>query len=303
MLWSYSAKRMGQSIVKYYVLFIFDAFVPVLGFCYIGIFCGLSFIFELVYDEDDGSNIHDLPLGESHYDDYADEKRALIKSDDDEENEDIFFNALQIQPYLEILDGENLPLKINAIEKLSYLKGFQSVPILKIALDSTDYEVRYFANNVLIKIEQEFLAKIDVSSELIEEKPQEFSNYNERASLYLETYLSGILDKTSELFFLEKSLFDYLTSLSLKQGQSKLYVSITHIYLLLGKDKELQQIATLALNSQLEENDKAKIHFYLAESYFRQGFFSKTLDSVKSTKESSLNYPLIDEVTSWWGDS
>ena len=299
LLLSYYLRRFGISRTKSFFVGILDTFVPLFGFPGLCIFLFLGPVFRRIYENQE-IDVYKIPLGEQQFDTYTSEKRALIERKSDYEREIELFDSFQIQPYLDIFEGSDLGLKVNAIEKLSSMGDSRAVGLLKLALNMADYEVRYFSNNALEAIDKQILSQIEVASEDILNRPEDFNGYNVRASHYLDAYLLGILDKTAEKFFLEKSLFDFLTSLSLSPSQSYLYVKITQIYLKLEKYQELEDLAKIALKTNLKDEDKAKVHFYLAESHFLRGNFKEVIDQCESASQYPVNFQLIKESISWW---
>jgi hypothetical protein len=298
---SFCLRKYGLSKTKAIFVCILDTFVPLFGFPALVIFLFLGPIFKRIY-QDEELDVYKIPLGEEQFNTYTSEKRALIERKTDEEREADLFDSFQIQPYLDIFEGDDLGLKVNAIEKLSSMGNARSVALLKLALNMADYEVRYFSNNALEALDKQILSQIEVATEDVLNRPEDFNGYNVRASYYLDAYLLGILDKTAEKFFLEKSLFDFLTSLSLslRPEQSYLYVKITQIYLKLEKYQELEDLAKIALKTNLNDDDKAKVHFYLAESKFIRGDFQGVLQECEKASLYPVKFNLINESINWW---
>lgn len=293
--------RYGMTKTKCIFVVILDVFVPLFGFPALCLFLFLGPVFRRIY-QDKEIDVYNIPMGEQLFNTYTSEKKALIERKTDEEREAELFDSFQIQPYLDIFEGEDLGLKVNAIEKLSSMGNARSVALLKLALNMPDYEVRYFSNNALEAIDKQILSQIEVASEDIINRPEDYNGYNIRASHYLDAYLLGILDKTAETFFLEKSLFDFLTSLSLRPKQSYLYVKITQIYLKLEKYQDLEDLATIALKTSLADEDKAKVHFYLAESKYIRGDFPGVIEQCRLANQYPVAFDLIQESINWWGE-
>ncbi len=289
----------GLSKTKTIFVGVLDIFVPLFGFPFFCVFLALGPIFKKIYQEEE-NEVYIIPLGEKQFKTYTSEKKALIEKKTDKEREAELFDSFQIQPYLDIFEGDDLGLKVNAIEKLSSMGNARSVALLKLALNMADYEVRYFSNNALESLDKEILSQVEVATEDVLNRPEDYNCYNVRGTCYLEAYLLGILDKTAEIFFLEKSLFDFLTSLSLNPGQSYLYVKITQIYLKLEKYKELEDLAKIALKTNLKPEDMAKVHFYLAESKYIRGDFKGVIEQCEEAIKYPVEFKLIRESINWW---
>tara|TARA_Y100000590_G_scaffold281237_2_gene316125 strand:- start:8672 stop:9709 length:1038 start_codon:yes stop_codon:yes gene_type:complete len=282
--------------------FVLDCFLPIFGFVSMCIFIALGPLYRKIY-QDSKIDVYDIPMGEETFNEYAFQKRILIQGENEEAVDDELYENFQIQPYLDVFNEEDLDLKLNAIEKLSRSLTSESVEILKKALDDPSYEVRYFANSALEKIEKKMFSKIDVASENIKRFPDEHHNYNNRGQLYLDSYFLGFLDSSIKEFFLEKSLYDFIFSLQLKPGQSKLYLKITQIYLQQKDFEKVLEIADQALENELSMEDRAKIRFYRAEANYNLKEFQKISEDCDSVNEVGILYSKVRESSDWWAES
>ena len=291
--------RLDGHVLRALTIFTIDALLPVFGFVGIMLFFILHPVFKRIY-ADHNIDVYDLPLGEETYKRYSEDKQIIMNQNLELSKEARLYESFHIEPYIDILEGENLNLKINAIEKLSHNFTADSVSILKHALDGEEYEVRYFANNSLEKIEKTLLEKIEVVSEEIQRQPGDYILYNQRAGFYLDTFLIGVLDESMGNFFLEKSLYDFIFSLQLKANQSYLYVKMVQIHLLLKDYREVVSLANQALKTVLTEEDKAKIVFFRAEANFFLRNFKKVQEDCLIVEKVGVDYQKIIESTSWW---
>lgn len=278
---------------------VIDIFLPVFGFISIGLFLLLEPLYKKIYKNSD-IDVYDIPMGEESFNEYTTEKRVLIKGLSSELIEDELYENYQIQPYLDIFNQEDLDLKLNAIEKLSRSSSNESVQILKKGLDDLSYEVRYFANNALDKIEKSMFSKIDIAADNIKRFPNDFHNYNTRGQLYLDTYFLGILDASLKDFFLERSLYDFIFSLQVNPKQSHLYLKITQIYLQQEDFSKVLGIADQALENDLSDEDRAKVRFYRAEANYNLKNYDKVPEDCESSKKVGLLYKKVKESSDWW---
>ena len=276
-----------------------DIFVPLFGFLCIGLFYLLTPVFKLVYQEH-SIDVYDMPLGEEEFERYSTVKKILLNHDNHQIDEKVF-NTLELQPYMDIFDGEDLAKKVNAIEKLTELADSGSIKVLKKCLDGKDYEVRYFSNNALGKIEQNMMSRIESAKENVERHPMDNVAYNMRAMSYFDAYSLGIIDSSMEIHFLECALMDYLTSLSLNADQSYLYVRITQIYLKLNRYDDLISVAKMALETDIKEEDRIKVKFYLAEASFYIGDYESVKSLCSEVDKYGSQFELIRSSVQWWG--
>lgn len=295
---AYSLYKNELEKEKVFLILSLDVFIPIVGFLAIGLFLILTPLFRLMKSEEH-SDVYDLPLGKEDFEDYSTIKKTLLE-EDEVHKEGAGFKSLEVEPYMEVFNGDDLAKKVNAIEKLTEISDRKSIEILKKCLDRDDYEVRYFANGALGKIEQDMMTKIELASDNISRHPTDHIAYNMRAVAYLDAYLLGILDKTLEEHFLECALMDYLTSLSLNQEQSYLYVKITQIYLKLERYEDLVSVAKMALAADIKEEDEVKIKFYLAEASYNSREILNLIDYCNEIKDFETGFQLINDRVDWW---
>lgn len=290
--------KKGISRDKLFFILALDIFLPVFGFLSLVTYQLLAPIFSLITKQN-SLDTYDLPLGEEEFKYYTEVKATLLAQDVSEEKNRLN-DDLAIEPYMEIFYSDDLAKKVNAIEKLSWIGDAQCVMILKRCLDIENYEVRYFANSALEKIEQNMMSKIELAADDVDRHSMDYIVFNVRAGSYLDAYLLGILDQNSETHFLETALMDYLTSLSLNADQSYLYVKIIQIYLKLEKYDNLISQAEMALKANLAFEDEIKIKFYLAEACFYLRRYGKVVSYCREISYSNTGFSKIDESVKWW---
>lgn len=300
-LFVFVLKKRGANPIEYLSFFILDTLIPIFGFCSILLYYLTGPIYKKIY-RNHRIDVFDLPMGEEVFTEHVQDKKILNQNVNEGKIASIVKNNIEIEPYVDILSGNDLKLKINVIEKLTRMGTPASVHILKKALIDQSYEVRYFANNALEKIEKKMLASIDTASETISKHSEDFRNYNYRGTLYLDFYTLGILDKDTGRSFLEKSMYDFLFSLQLNHKQSYLFVKITHIHLLIGNYQQVISVATQALSSQLNSDDRGKVHFYRAEAMFHLGQYDKVVDECKLVAKEEIQYKLIKDSSDYWSN-
>jgi tetratricopeptide (TPR) repeat protein len=208
--------------------------------------------------------------------------------------------ALSIEPYLDVLESDHKELKLDAIDKLSKIGTPESIQLIKKGLLSDDYEVRFFAANALTKIEENELEKINRASFMVEENPSEPDLYNNRGFIYLNLYRLNIFDEMIAREFLEKSLYDFLFSMQLKDGQFELYEKVVNIYTTLKKSKEVVEMSSVALEQVIPDELKRKILFYQAEAYYNLKQYSKVREIIQEIGKSNIEYDLIKDVSTFW---
>ncbi|MCF8059040.1 MAG: HEAT repeat domain-containing protein [Bacteriovoracaceae bacterium] len=302
LLLAFMVKKTTESQIYPIIVFVIDCFTPVLGFLGLFIFYGLKPMMAFISVEDGEEDFY-LPLGEQSYKRFEIQKKVELDNTTIQHRKTMVFERYNVEPLLEILLGDyELALKINAIEKLSNISNRSAISLLQKALEQEDYEVRYFANGALQKIEQKFLDEIDHFSDRIMEYPEKPSYYTERGNKFLEVHRLGLLDQSIENIFLEKALVDFMTSLSLDSGQSYLYTRIIEVNLRLGNLTDLVTLANIAMKSNILESEKAKILFYQAEACFQLGDYRSSQEYCKQSADLPQEFNLIKNCLSWWNE-
>jgi tetratricopeptide (TPR) repeat protein len=291
-------QRVQENKLYPYTILFLDVFLPTVGLLSLSLFYLAGFVFRNInYHEESEDLLY--PYESSSFHDFEINKKVELESFTNDQGD--LLESFDVEPLQQVLIGEyDKELKISAIEKLSRIADREAIKILKKGLKEKEYEVRYFSNGALEEIEKARLERINSYTEAILENPDNTDHYNERATAYLEVYRLGLLDKSVEKAFLEKALFDFMTSLSLGPTQSYLYTRIIEINLLLGNYKELISLSEYAIASPITDEDKAKIHFYQAEAHYFLGNFDKSKEFCIKAASYPVHYDLIDSCLKWW---
>lgn len=278
-----------------------DTFLPIVGFLCIFLFSLLRPLYRLLYRRNE-IDVYDIPFGDENYEVYDHNKKIELQAKSLDLDEEIH-EHLEILPFREILDGTNRDLKISAIDKLSRLESRESIKVLKEALLEDEYEVRYFANNALGKIEKRLLEKIETLSEEIRLQGELTQSLNSRGGLYLDIYMLDILDSEMGKLFLERALNDFLLSLSMDASQKEIFSKIVQTNLFLKEYQEVIQFSKDALKFELSSTQKCGILFYMAEAYYELGLYHELSESCKEIKNLNPKYEKINQVANWWANA
>lgn len=250
--------------------------------------------------EDDDFD-HRLPFGEEHYQRFLDSRKdELVVENFQDEGEQGLHDSFQIEPFLDIIEGTDIDLKINAIGKLSAVPAKSSIALLKLALGDPAYEVKYFASNSLSLLERQLIGKIEVLGQAINRFPENHGNFTQRGLAYLNMYYLGIIDPGVAEVFLERALNDFLYSLQIDSRQNYLYVKILEIYTYRGEQEQILELEPLLTETDFPEEDLVKIRFYVAEAHYRMGQYEKLTECVEAIKTSPHLASLMVEPIAYW---
>jgi hypothetical protein len=264
-----------------------------------GIFAIILKKYEVEEDDFD----HRLPFGEEHYKDFLDSRQdELIIENFEDHGERKLHESFQIEPFLDIIEGTDIDLKINAIGKLSAVPAKPSIALLKLALNDPSYEVKYFASNSLSLLERQLVGKIEILSQNIERFPENHGNYTQRGLSYLNMYYLGIIDPGVADIFLERALNDFLYSLQIDSTQNYLYVKVLEVYTYRRDHGQILELEPLLSEMNFPEEDLVKIRFYVAEALYRTGQYEKLISCVRPLRDSSYLADLMTEPVNYWAE-
>jgi hypothetical protein len=242
-----------------------------------------------------------LPFGEDHYRKFTTTQENEITYDYvNKDAQKILYNHFQIEPFLDIIEGVDLDLKISAIGKLSHIRSRESISLLKMALDDENYEVRYFASNSLTLMEKSLIEEIETYNKNITEYMDDYHFYTFRGLAYLNMYYLGIIDQSIARVFLEQALNNFLYSLQINTDQNYLYVKIIEIYNYQREYEKMLELIPSIFEKELLPEDSAKIQFYQAEAHFYLRKFEALKDDCIAITASGANIPLMKESVKMW---
>lgn len=264
---------------------------------------GYVFVWAILqrFGKKDDDFDHRLPFGEEHYQRFLDTRNdELTVAHFQDEGETGLHDSFQIEPFLDIIEGTDIDLKINAIGKLSAVPAKSSIALLKLALSDPSYEVKYFASNSLSLLERQLIGKIEVLTQNIARFPENNINFTQRGLAYLNMYYLGIIDTGVAEIFLERALNDFLYSLQIDSSQDYLYVKILEIYTYRGEEAQILDLEPLLQEMNFPEEDLVKIRFYVAEAFYSTGQYENLTACAEALRGSSHLASLMEEPVEYW---
>jgi len=278
-----------------------DIGLPLIGFCF---YLALKlFTRQNYFSLENSEDIYELPLGEEDYTDYIQEKLTDVRRKRVERWDSKLKGSFNIEPYIDILMGNNTELKLNAIQKLSTLKTKESVRLLKMALNDDSYEVRYSANSALESVAQSMMEDVELSTSHEEGDKDHFQFYLGRGKLCYELVRLELLDELTNDFFKTKALEDFLHAHSLKPENEYLSLKITEVYNSKRQYSELIEFTGSLLESSLPEETKVKIASYRAEAFFHLKRFAEVKEASLGVASSEFDIARIVEPAKYWSQN
>ena len=274
-----------------------DLVLPLYGIINIVLFSFFYILFSKFTVRAD-SDVYDWSTSNPEIKEFIEAKHILIEKDLNKSLEEEMHESLQVRAYIDILETDDIPLKLSVIEKLSSQVGSRSVFLLTMALDDDDYEIRYFANNALNKIEESLMRKIEDEDKNLKNSSNDYKNYNSRGNSYLHLYSSGLLNTESKKHFLELAHNDYLVSLQLMPAQHDIILKIVQIHLLTENYEGVLDIIDSA--NVNEKQAVARLQFYRMEANFYLKRFNQVQEDANKIKQSGSENKIISDLSKWW---
>ncbi|MFQ5646033.1 MAG: hypothetical protein ACE5GM_03805 [bacterium] len=204
----------------------------------------------------------------------------------------------ELAPYVDILHGKDMELKLSVIEKLSLEPGPKRVSMLKTALRDSDNEVRLSAANGLRKIEDRFQQKIIALKKECRLLPANDQFFAELGITYDDYAYCGILDRETSRYYQELAIKALAKAISINPFGEDYYKNLGRTMIRINKAKK----AIRVLEQGLKLNpDSQAIKTWLAEYYFKQKMFDKVKKLAREIKVEQLPNERIQHSISWWG--
>jgi len=284
-------------------LVLIDIFVPIAGFISIIIFSLLVPIYKNIYKDKKNENeevieAHELDVSE--FDKELELQSARTNTINFENIDENLYDSFQIQPYIDIILGDNTDMKVNACIMLSRFETTDSVKLLKKALQDENYEVRYMANNALGQLEQNLLNIIDLLNENIKKHPATLDYYKERAINYINIHRLGILDVSISKTFLIRAMDDleFLVERNLKDHT--IYLQLANVYINLDMNIELINFNKRFIHTIDDEHIVQKMYFYEIEALFKEKRFNDLINKSKQMSTKKIEFNFIKDITLYW---
>ena len=203
-------------------------------------------------------------------------------------------------PYLDILQGNDLELKVDTCIKLANYDDGNSVKLLKKALKDEVYDVRYMANNALEKIEKRILLELEQINSLLRLNPNDLETLMKRAETLTRYCNTGLLDRSVAANFFRKALQDF--KVVYESSENKTYPALRYAYTcaILDYQEELERVCLDLLEQKLSINDRNKFLFYLMELRFKQKKYIEVAKISRELEMTQISYEKISNSINFW---
>jgi len=127
-------------------------------------------------------------------------------------SDEMLKKELKIQPFQDILNGDNIDLKRGAIQYLEKVASPEAVRLIKKCLTFNNQEVRFYAHSSLVKLDKSYTDRIKMLKDKIEERKNDSDLLKQLASIYIKYAESEILEEGTKRYYLKlaKEIFESL---------------------------------------------------------------------------------------------
>ncbi|MBF0492709.1 MAG: hypothetical protein HQM15_08010 [Deltaproteobacteria bacterium] len=206
------------------------------------------------------------------------------------------FEALDIEPYADILAGQDIELKRGAIERMVELKNKESIQLLEKYRSDNSSELRFYVLSALHRIRQEFEEELAAAKKETQGNFYKISARIYLAKVYLQYVQSGLLDRSMQNSYLEEAAHHLRESLNSGHAQAHAFEVLLELFILQKNYASALQLLEEAYPKGWCKTDfyfqKKTELFYVSKDYLglKQFVANFPLAQLQSTKSTQLYY-------------
>ncbi len=272
--------------VFFYFSLIFGLMIPVMGI----IFTATAFLFRTLCDSQ-RQNEQDW--------DVALEENEVVDTTLNEplDEEEFVMENLDLESFVDILNGTDLNMKRSVIEKLADDDKKDNIILLQKALKDQDPEIRFYASASLKKIEENFQKYLMAIQKELQLKPKAKEQHLLLAKEYFRFARSGMLDQTSTSFYYEQSQKAVEQVLSIDPDNEDGLLTAGKIYLQL----EQYDTALKYLNNAYDKNPSNwQTLIWRCEVYFRLNEYEAIQNDCARIATLKTPWDTVQDITQYW---
>lgn len=225
-------------------------------------------------------------------------------TDSDNQLEEVTFDQnqfllanLDLESFVDILNGTDLDLKRSVIEKLSDDDKKDNIQLLQKALQDPDPEIRFYASTSLKKIEENFHKYLLAIQKELQFKPDSLDQNLLLGKEYFRFARSGLLDQTSTRFYHEQALETLEKALALEPNNIQALIETGKAYLQL----ELYDRSLDCLERAYSiDQDNWQILIWRCEVYFQLKQYDKIQSDCERLSQLKSPWDSVQNITQYW---
>lgn len=213
------------------------------------------------------------------------------------QNEDPLYTIrkkISFEPFINILQGNNPHDKLKVLQKLRLEPSQQNIDFLKTAIQDSLSEVRLFAAQSLLALEDKVENSIAQACDRAEIYPSK-ETYGELGDIYVQYATMGFLGKNRQNYYLNKAAEAYRAALDEDTNDVEIMVRYAKILHLLGENKKAIQFLD-KLFAIWPENKE--LIYLRAEVAFKLRLFASVTETLQ--KASSADDERQKWVLQYW---
>lgn len=276
----HSQRLWGRTVVGFFFWF------PVMG--WVVLFC--LFIY---------SRFHGEPITTPIDDDFILAKRQVSTPEEGRySRRERVMHEMDVMPLIDILAGDDLPLKRGAIESLAQLNTPEAIQLLLRHRSDPSMEVRFFITSALARIKQDYEEAVHIAKKSIQGDIHNVTFRRNLGKIYASYLRTGLLDQPSAVAVAQEAIYHFQYVIDSDTPVREAFDEILALYEegcdWAGMLRILDLPAVKQLLSAMEIAQwRAKPHFYLRD------FQAVICDLNTMAKQAQLDPQWIAQVH-WW---
>ena len=172
-----------------------------------------------------------------------------------------------IEPILDILNGDDPALKRGAINLLRQIGNKEAIQLLKKSISDSNEEVRFYTSAALKKLNDTYIQHIKKVKEKAErEKPLAF-NYQKLGAVYKKYAESGLCDQNARDYYLDLAKEAFIETLSIDSENIETVANLGYVCMEMKNYEDAEKYFKMATNIK---PDYADALLWLCQLYYEK---------------------------------
>lgn len=187
-----------------------------------------------------------------------------------EKNESIYLTG-DVSDFVGQIKYGDKNQKLRVMEEISKDPKEEMLNLLHMAMADKEYEVRYYANNLILKIEANIISAIKSLSEYIVKNPSDEESYLKRAQLYEKLALLNQNENHAYNLYLDKAQEDYAITMTINTPMQETYFKVIEIF---GKRRQYEMALryfNILKSMKMDIPENSPVHQTILEARFQLG--------------------------------
>lgn len=206
---------------------------------------------------------------------------------------------LDFLPLVEILAGDDIPLKRGAIEQLIRLGTPEAIAVLMSRRSDPSMEMRFYVNTAINRLKKEFDEELNAARRQMQMDANNVTTRLNLAKIYLRYADSGLLDPDMVTSYEDEAMYHLIYALNSGSPTRETAQMLINRQIRRrdwnGAEKSVQKSGELRLISAVEAAE------YQAEIFYSCKKFDQVAVVMRSIPAGSSLSPSLQTAVLWWG--